>query len=201
MRPRRDSHRERRARPAVRTARRPPGIPSPATEPEPGPIHLCDQYPAPSCRNVELADMGRMPSSLSASQAPADQARPSVTAAPRPGALGVRDSDVVASGTRPSPAGWASPTCDVSSAPSCSRPGDLDAARHHFGVAFSAYLRSRRPMGAAMVARRMGHLDLLSEPGDPGLLGRSERRLVRSIRLGRGEPTNHAVALIRFGCP
>lgn len=75
---------------------------------------------------------------------------------------------------------------------------DASAYRHYFS-AFSAYLRTGRRIGAAQVARRAGHLDLMSGVTDSATLSRAKRRFAQALRLGGGEPGNAVLTTIFQG--
>ena len=69
--------------------------------------------------------------------------------------------------------------------------GDKDAARRHYGEAFVAFLRNRRRLGAAVMARRLGLLDAVSPKPAENRWARSRFR--QALRLGAGELTNAAL--------
>ncbi|HUY48889.1 MAG TPA: CHAT domain-containing protein [Streptosporangiaceae bacterium] len=77
--------------------------------------------------------------------------------------------------------------------------GDDAGARRHYLNAFTAYLRTGRQIGAAQVARRVGHLDLIAGLEDHAALARAGRRFAQALRLGEGEPTNAALTTLFQG--
>ena len=76
---------------------------------------------------------------------------------------------------------------------------DYPGARRHYFGAFAAYLRAGRRIGAALVARRIGHLDLIAGTEEPAALDQAERRFAQSLRLGGGEPTDAALTTLFQG--
>lgn len=74
--------------------------------------------------------------------------------------------------------------------------GDHAGARQHYLNVFAVYLRTERRIGAAQVARRVGHLDLIAGIEDRAALARAGRRFAQALRLGRGEPTNVALTTL-----
>ncbi|WP_158610779.1 CHAT domain-containing protein [Micromonospora sp. BL4] len=72
--------------------------------------------------------------------------------------------------------------------------GDQAGARRAYGQAFTDYLRARRRLGAAHVARRLGQMRLLDVPEDPAAEADARRRLYQALRLGSGEPGNRLLS-------